>query len=63
MGTLMYGVGNFDLARSFLVHAVRADPSDAVAQQALGCALVRLRREGEASRFFERAGGSAAGCR
>ena len=63
MGTLMYGVGNYDLARSFLVHAVRADPTDAAAQQALGCALVRLRREGEANRFFERAGGSAEACR
>ena len=36
---------------------------DAESQQALGCALVRLRREGEASRFFERAGGSARDCR
>ena len=63
MGTLMYGVGNYDLARSFLVHSVRADPTDAAAQQALGCALVRLRREGEAARFFERAGGSARDCR
>ena len=62
MGTLMYSVGNYDLARSFLVHAVRADPTDPASQQALGCALVRLRREGEASRFFERAGGSAAEC-
>ena len=63
MGTLMYGVGNYDLARSFLVHSVRADPTDPSAQQALGCALVRLRREGEAARFFERAGGRAADCR
>ena len=63
MGTLMYSVGNYDLARNFLVNAVRAAPSDSSAHVALGCALVRLRREGEASRFFERAGGAATDCR
>ena len=62
MGTLMYGVGNYDLARSFLVHSVRSDPTNAAAQQALGCSLVRLRREVQARRFFDRAGGSAADC-
>jgi len=63
MGTLMYSVGNYDLARNFLVHSVRSNPTDPAAQQALGCALVRLRRPGEARRFFDRAGGSAADCR
>jgi tetratricopeptide (TPR) repeat protein len=63
MGTLMYGVGNYDLARNFLINAVRADPTDIASQQALGCALVRLRRTEEAQRFFARAGGTAAGCR
>jgi Flp pilus assembly protein TadD len=63
MGTLMYGVGNFDLARSFLLNAVRADPGDRVAMQGLACSLVRLRRPDDAQRFFERAGGRAADCR
>ena len=63
MGTLMYGVGNYDLARNFLVYSVRSDPGDPAAQQALGCALVRLRRVDEARRFFDRAGGKAEDCR
>jgi tetratricopeptide (TPR) repeat protein len=63
MGTLMYGVGNFDLARSFLLNAVRADPNDRAAMQGLACSLVRLRRPEDAQRFFDRAGGQAAECR
>ena len=63
MGTLMYGVGNYDLARSFLLNAVRADPNDHAAMQALACSLVRLRRPEDAQRFFERAGGRAQDCR
>ncbi len=63
MGTLMYGVGNYDLARSFLLNAVRADPTDQVAMQGLACSLVRLRRTDDAQRFFERAGGRAQDCR
>jgi serine/threonine protein kinase len=63
MGTLMYGVGNYDLARSFLLNAVRADPNDRAAMQGLACALVRLRRPDDAQRFFDRAGGKAEDCR
>ncbi len=63
MGTLMYGVGNYDLARSFLLNAVRADPGDRAAMQGLACSLVRLRRPDDAQRFFVRAGGRAEDCR
>ena len=63
MGTLMYGVGNYDLARSFLLNAVRADPTDHAAMQGLACSLVRLRRPDDAQRFFDRAGGRAEDCR
>ena len=63
MGTLMYGVGNYDLARSFLLNAVRADPNDRAAMQGLACSLVRLRRPDDAQRFFDRAGGRAQECR
>ena len=63
MGTLMYGVGNYDLARSFLLNAVRANPGDRVAMQGLACSLVRLRRPDDAQRFFARAGGRAEDCR
>ena len=63
MGTLMYGVGNYDLARSFLLNAVRADPNDRAAMQGLACSLVRLRRPDDAQRFFARAGGRAEDCR
>jgi tetratricopeptide (TPR) repeat protein len=63
MGTLMYGVGNYDLARSFLLNAVRADPNDRAAMQGLACSLVRLRRPDDAQRFFDRAGGRAEDCR
>ena len=63
MGTLMYGVGNYDLARSFLLNAVRADPGDRAAMQGLACSLVRLRRPDDAQRFFDRAGGRAEDCR
>ena len=63
MGTLMYGVGNYDLARSFLLNAVRADPGDRAAMQGLACSLVRLRRADDAQRFFARAGGRAEDCR
>ena len=63
MGTLMYGVGNYDLARSFLLNAVRANPGDRAAMQGLACSLVRLRRPDDAERFFARAGGRAEDCR
>ena len=63
MGTLMYGVGNFDLARNFLVRAVRADPNDRGSQQALGCALVKLNRTEEGRRFLDRTGGDPRSCR
>jgi Flp pilus assembly protein TadD len=63
MGTLMYAVGNYDLARNFLLNSVRADPRDLAAQQALACSLVRLRRMEDAQRFFDRAGGSPSACR
>ena len=63
MGTLMYGVGNYDLARSFLLNAVRANPGDRTAMQGLACSLVRLRRPDDAQRFFARAGGRAEDCR
>jgi hypothetical protein len=63
MGTLMYGVGNYDLARNFLVRSVRADPEDPAAQAALGCSLVRLGRADEGRRFLTRAGGDPRSCR
>jgi Tfp pilus assembly protein PilF len=63
MGTLMYGVGNFDLARNFLVRAVRADPNDSGSQQALGCALVKLGRADEGRRFLDRSGSDPRSCR
>ena len=63
MGTLLYEEANYDLARRFLVRAVRVAPQDTAALNALGCTLVKLDRATEAERFFARTGSSARSCR
>jgi hypothetical protein len=47
---------NYELARTFYVRAVQADPTDKVAMGYLGCTLMRLGRATEATTFMNRAG-------
>lgn len=56
MGANLVAQGNFELARRFYVRAVQADPTDKASQGYLGCALMRLKRLGEAKAFLSRAG-------
>lgn len=48
--------GEFELARRFYVRALTIDPTDRPAQGFLGCALSRLGRADEATRWLDRAG-------
>lgn len=45
-----------ELARRFYVRTLEVNPDDRVSQGFLGCALMRLNRNDEAQRWFERAG-------
>ena len=56
MGNNLLAQGNYELARRFYVRAVRANPTDTMAQGYLGCALMRLNRVQEATTFMNRAG-------
>jgi tetratricopeptide (TPR) repeat protein len=56
MGSLLFSVGNFDLARRFYINSLEQDPSDPTANGYLGCALVRLGNAPLAMQFFQRAG-------
>lgn len=56
MGSLLFAVGNYDLARSFYVRALERDRSDRTAMGYLGCSLARLGRYPEAGRWIQEAG-------
>ena len=56
MGSLLFSVGNFDLARSFYVRALSEDATDRTAMGYLGCSLARLGRFQEAGTWIQRAG-------
>jgi Flp pilus assembly protein TadD len=56
MGALLFTMGNYDLARSFYIRALRGDPEDRSAMGYLGCSLARLNQPQEAAKWIQRAG-------
>jgi tetratricopeptide (TPR) repeat protein len=56
MGLVLFASKQYDLARRFFVRAVQANPQDRAAQGYLGCALMRLGRAQEGSKFINNAG-------
>ena len=56
MGALLFTIGNYDLARSFYIRALRANSTDRTSMGYLGCSLARLGRMQEASTWIQRAG-------
>lgn len=56
MGALLFTIGNYDLARSFYIRALRGDATDRTSMGYLGCSLARLGRTQEAATWIQRAG-------
>jgi tetratricopeptide (TPR) repeat protein len=56
MGLVLFSTKQYDLARRFFVRAVEADPQDRSSQGYLGCALMRLSRVQEGTKFISNAG-------
>lgn len=56
MGLVLFASRQYDLARRFLVRAVQANPADRAAQGYLGCALMRLNRIQEGTKFINNGG-------
>jgi tetratricopeptide (TPR) repeat protein len=56
MGLVLFSSRQYDLARRFFVRAVTANPADRAAQGYLGCALMRLSRIQEGTKFINNAG-------
>ena len=56
MGLILFAARQYDLARRFFVRAVQANPQDLAAQGYLGCALMRLNRVPEGTKWINNAG-------
>jgi tetratricopeptide (TPR) repeat protein len=56
MGLILFASKQYDLARRFFVRAVQANPQDRASQGYLGCALMRLNRVQEGTKFINTAG-------
>ncbi|MEO8908927.1 MAG: tetratricopeptide repeat protein [Gemmatimonadaceae bacterium] len=56
MGLVLFSTKQYDLARRFFVRAVTTNPQDRAAQGYLGCALMRLGRVQEGTKFINNAG-------
>ncbi len=56
MGAYLFTTGNYDLARSFYIRALRGDATDRNSMGYLGCSLARLGRAQEAATWIQRAG-------
>jgi tetratricopeptide (TPR) repeat protein len=56
LGLYLLNIGNYDLARRFLVRAIQADNTDKMSMGYLGCTMVRLGRPTEAQVWLNRAG-------
>ena len=59
MGLVLFASRQYDLARRFFVRAVQANPQDRPSQGYLGCALMRLGRVQEGTKFINNAGNGA----
>lgn len=56
MGLVLFASRQYDLARRFFVRAVTASPQDRASQGYLGCAMMRLNRVAEGTKFISNAG-------
>ncbi len=56
MGLVLFSSKQYDLARRFFVRAVQVNPQDRASQGYLGCALMRLGRVQEGTKFISNAG-------
>ncbi len=56
MGLILFASRQYDLARKFFVRAIQASPQDRASQGYLGCALMRLNRAAEATKWINGAG-------
>jgi tetratricopeptide (TPR) repeat protein len=56
MGLVLFASRQYDLARRFLVRAVTSDPKDLRSQGYLGCAMMRLNRVSEGTKWISGAG-------
>ena len=59
MGLILFSSRQYDLSRRFFVRAVQANPQDRASQGYLGCALMRLNRVQEGTKFINNAGNGA----
>jgi hypothetical protein len=59
MGLILFASRQYDLARRFFVRAVQANPQDRAAQGYLGCAMMRLNRVPEGTKWISGAGTGA----
>jgi len=59
MGLILFAARQYDLARRFLVRAVQADPTNSAAKGYLGCAMMRLNRVNEGTKWINNAGSGA----
>jgi len=63
LASTLFELQDFAGARSFYVRALQANPGDHLSQGMLGCALIRVGRLDEGTRWLRRAGnGSWSGC-
>lgn len=56
MGLLYYSQADYEKARNFFTHAIKADAEDKMALGFMGCSLVKLNQVSLADKFFSRAG-------
>ena len=56
MGLVLFASRQYDLARRFFIRAVQANPQDRAAQGYLGCAMMRLNRIPEGTKWISGAG-------
>ncbi|MBA3672217.1 MAG: tetratricopeptide repeat protein [Gemmatimonadaceae bacterium] len=56
LASVLFAQKNYELARTFYIRALKADPSDRLAQGFLGCSLIRLGRVDEGAKWISRAG-------
>ena len=59
MGVVLFASRQYDLARRFFVRAVQANPQDRASQGYLGCAMMRLNRVPEGTKWISGAGTGA----
>lgn len=59
MGLILFAARQYDLSRRFLVRAVQADPTNNAAKGYLGCAMMRLNRVNEGTKWINNAGSGA----